>query len=315
MVPGLFSVVVPVFDAGPVLERAVDSVRAQTYDRYEIILVDDGSRDGSDRRARELAATDERITALAVPRSGAPARPRNQGIRASRGEFVAFLDQDDWWLPEKLERQYEKFRAGDDAVVYTDIVFVDRASPESGRRMSELDYYRKRTGDMPEGSVEREIIRSNFTAQFTVAVRADWVQRVGPMNEDAPGVDCYEYLLRLALAGGRFGAVREVCGVYERQEDSFSRDQLRAWEASLPFFRTLAAEHPEFAEEWEPRIREYEQALARGYLARARDPEVTLRERVTAMRRMRGVNPPARYTRKALRSFLPRRAGAPGGAG
>ena len=253
---------VPVFNAGELLERAIGSVLTQTYAEFEVLLVDDGSRDDSLERARDLARRDERIVVFSIDNSGAPARPRNHAIRRSSGEFIAFLDQDDWWLPEKLARQLAKFRADDFAVVYTDSLYLDAASDESGKPMSQLEYYLRRTGEMPEGFVQREIIRSNFTAQYTVAIRADWVQRIGPLNEAAVGVDCYEYLLRLGLAGARFGVVREVLGVYDRQESSLSRDQSTAWASSLPFFRRLSREYPEYADEWYPRIKEYERALA-----------------------------------------------------
>ena len=308
VVSGLFSVVVPVFNAGDLLERAVGSVLRQTYPEFEILLVDDGSTDDSLERARYLAQGNDRISVFAMDNSGSPARPRNQAIQRSSGEFVAFLDQDDWWLPEKLERQFAKFREDDFAVVYTDSLYLDAASEESGKPMSELEYYRRRTGEMPEGLVQREIIRSNFTAQYTVAIRADWVQRIGRLNEAAVGVDCYEYLLRLGLAGAKFGVVREVLGVYDRQDSSLSRDQSTAWASSLPFFRRLSRQYPEFADEWAPRIREYERALRAclprtGRETRAWGSEARLR----SVPRLLGVHPPAMYLAKAARSFLPRR--------
>jgi glycosyltransferase involved in cell wall biosynthesis len=304
---GVFSVVLPVFNGGALLERAVRSVLGQTYQHFELLLVDDGSTDDSPERARRLARDDDRISLFTIDNSGGPARPRNHAIRRSSGEFIAFLDQDDWWLPEKLERQVAKFREDDFAVVYTDSLYLDAASAESGKAMSQLEYYLRRTGEMPEGSVQREIIRSNFTAQYTVAIRADWVQRVGPMNEAAVGVDCYEYLLRLSLAGARFGVVRDVLGVYERQDSSLSRDQTTAWASSLPFFRRLSRQYPEYADEWSPRIREYERALARAYLHRARDTTTNVGTRLRAIRPMLGVHPPPVYLAKAARSFLPQR--------
>jgi glycosyltransferase involved in cell wall biosynthesis len=307
VVSGLFSVVVPVFNGADLLERALRSVLGQTYPEFEILLVDDGSTDDSLERARCLAQGNDRISLYAMDNSGSPARPRNQAIQRSSGEFIAFLDQDDWWLPEKLERQFAKFREDDFAVVYTDSLYLDAASEESGKPMSELAYYRRRTGEMPEGFVQREIIRSNFTAQYTVAIRTDWVQRIGRLNEAAVGVDCYEYLLRLGLADAKFGVVREVLGVYDRQDSSLSRDQTTAWASSLPFFRRLSRQYPEYFDEWAPRIREYERALARVYLDQARDKRADIEVRLRSISRLLGVHPPAMYLASAARSFLPRR--------
>ena len=106
----LVSVVIPVFDAGPFLEEAVESVRAQTYDRWELILVDDGSRDGSRDAAREYAEREpERIRYAEHPGKSnrGSSATRNLGVRLTRGSLIAFLDADDVWLPGKLAAQVD----------------------------------------------------------------------------------------------------------------------------------------------------------------------------------------------------------------
>ena len=193
---------------------------------------------------------------LAIPNSGAPARPRNHAIQHSTGEFVAFLDQDDWWFPEKLDKQLVLFRTGDFGVVYSDAVYLDDASEESGLLISEQEYYRRRTGPMPHGVVVRDIIRSNFVTQCTLVVRAEWIRRVGPMNEVGPR----GRLLRPPAPTGARAARRSArcakpLAVHDRQRASLSRDQVAAWENSLPFFRELAKKHPEWSDEWTPRLR------------------------------------------------------------
>ena len=200
-VAGLVSVVVPIYNGGALLAARSSRCRTQTYERFELILVDDGSTDDSLATARCFAALDDRIRVLAIPNSGAPARPRNHAIEHSTGEFVAFLDQDDWWFPDKLDKQLARFREGDFGAVYADAVYLDDASEENGLLISELGFYRRRTGPMPHGMVVRDIIRSNFVTQCTLVVRTEWIRRVGPMNESAPGVDCYDHLLRVGPRG------------------------------------------------------------------------------------------------------------------
>ena len=105
---GLVSIVVPFFNDERFLEDAVASVLAQTYDRWELILVDDGSADGSTGIARRYVERERgRMLFLQHERNGGrgPAAARNLGMAHARGEFVAFLDADDVWLPAKLERQ------------------------------------------------------------------------------------------------------------------------------------------------------------------------------------------------------------------
>jgi glycosyltransferase involved in cell wall biosynthesis len=106
----LVSVVIPVFNAGPFLEAAVESVRSQTYDRWELILVDDGSRDGSREVAREYAEREAgRIRHAEHPGNAnlGSSATRNRGVRLARGSLVAFLDADDVWLPGKLAAQVD----------------------------------------------------------------------------------------------------------------------------------------------------------------------------------------------------------------
>ena len=111
----------------------------------------------------------------------------------------------------------------------------------------------------------------------------------------------------------RVSVVREVLGVYERQDSSLSRDQTTAWASSLPFFRRLSRQYPEFADEWSPRIEEYERALARVYLDRARDTTTSVGARLRAVPLLLGVHPPPVYAAKVVRSFLPRRGPAANG--
>ena len=103
----LISCIVPVFNGERYLKEALDSIRAQTYWPLEIIVADDGSTDGT---AAVVAGYGEQVRYLSQPKAG-PAAARNLGRGAARGEFVAFLDADDLWHPEKLARQMARFQA------------------------------------------------------------------------------------------------------------------------------------------------------------------------------------------------------------
>jgi glycosyltransferase involved in cell wall biosynthesis len=117
---GLVSVVMPIHDAERYLAEAIESVRAQRYERWELILVDDGSTDGSAAiAARYAAAQPDRITLLRHPdrRSHGASASRNLGLARARGEFVAFLDADDLWLPGNLAEQVPRLQAMPEAGV------------------------------------------------------------------------------------------------------------------------------------------------------------------------------------------------------
>lgn len=118
------SVVVPVFNPGAAFEECVDSLLAQTLhaDEHELIFVDDGSTDATPARLDELAAEHEHVHVSHIPNSGWPGRPRNLGLDAAQGEYVLFVDNDDWLEPETLERLYATARRDDADVVIGKVV-------------------------------------------------------------------------------------------------------------------------------------------------------------------------------------------------
>ena len=99
----LISVVVPVYNAGPYLKRCLDSLAAQTYPRWEAILVDDGSTDGSGRVCREYAQRDKRFQYARLPANRGPSAARNEGVGRAAGAFISFVDADDYVEPGLLE--------------------------------------------------------------------------------------------------------------------------------------------------------------------------------------------------------------------
>ena len=119
-VPVKVSVVVPVWNPGPYIDPCIASLLGQTLpaDEFEIILVDDGSTDGTAARLDTLAAEHPTLRVIHIPNSGWPGRPRNIGIESARGEYIQFVDQDDQMTPEALERLYAMgARNGSDIVI------------------------------------------------------------------------------------------------------------------------------------------------------------------------------------------------------
>lgn len=137
-VDGLVSVIMPFLDARPFINEAIESVLAQTHPAWELWLVDDGSSDGTADIARAFAAREPgRIHLLAHPEGanrGASAS-RNLGLGRARGEFVAFLDADDVWLPDNLAEQVARLGAAPEAGVLCSrsVYWHSWAGPEAGR--------------------------------------------------------------------------------------------------------------------------------------------------------------------------------------
>ncbi len=99
-----FSVIIPLYNKEKYIKRTLDTVLNQTFTNYEIVIVDDGSEDNSCEIVKSIS--DPRIR-LISQKNGGPSRARNCAIREARGQYIAFLDADDIWLPEKLEKQHE----------------------------------------------------------------------------------------------------------------------------------------------------------------------------------------------------------------
>ena len=99
------SVVVAAFNSAPFIEDTIESVCAQTYKNWEIIVVDDASQDSTCQIVKRWAKKDDRISLLRLSQNKGPAESRNLGIKAAKGRYIAFLDSDDMWLAEKLSSQ------------------------------------------------------------------------------------------------------------------------------------------------------------------------------------------------------------------
>lgn len=104
--PPLVSVVMPVYNAQATMRRSIESVLEQSHRNVELILVNDGSKDGSPAIMDDYAARDPRVVAIHQANGGVAAA-RNRGLQAARGSHVAFLDSDDWWTPDKLALQLD----------------------------------------------------------------------------------------------------------------------------------------------------------------------------------------------------------------
>lgn len=132
MQKGLVSVVIPNYNYAGYLGGAIGTALGQTYPDVEVVVVDDGSSDGS---KEVLDAYGDRVKAIFQQNRGVAAA-RNNGVRASRGEFVAFLDADDLWLPDKIERQVERFTENRNlGLVHVGVTEIDQAGNSLGERL------------------------------------------------------------------------------------------------------------------------------------------------------------------------------------
>lgn len=127
----LVSVIMPVYNAARFLEAAISSVLSQTMEDWELLAIDDGSSDNSCQIAEAFAQKDPRIRFLPNPRNMGVSATRNRGIEAARGTYIAFLDSDDVWHPEKLQVQLETMEKTGAGICYTSYAIVDEDGKKS----------------------------------------------------------------------------------------------------------------------------------------------------------------------------------------
>jgi glycosyltransferase involved in cell wall biosynthesis len=260
----LVSVIVPVYQRAALVVQAVRSVFAQTLRDWELIVADDGSTDDSLLACGQLAGSDARVGMLALPHSGNPAAVRNAALCVARGEFVAFLDSDDVWMPDKLERQLAQLRASRTcAWSYTGFEHVDadgalladgvatRWSPCEGQIFSATV-----TGQAP--------IR---TASVVMVARALLLAADGFDEELVSGQD-YDLWMRLALHHPVAVLPARLTAVRVHSSSHSHRWPPRALECRELSLRKIAGVA---GREWQPLIaaqrRRNAAALAASYLA------------------------------------------------
>jgi teichuronic acid biosynthesis glycosyltransferase TuaG len=212
--PPQVSVVMPVYNAAGWLAHSIGSLRAQTFTDWELLAVDDGSRDDSLARLQALAAEDARIRPLPMPANGGVAAARNAGIEAARGRWIAFLDSDDAWAPDKLARQVAHLRAHDLDIAYAAYRRVD----EQGRALSEV---------RPPARVDHAaMLRSNHIGNLT----GIYDRRLGSARFRKVGHEDYVFWLDLVRRAGRAECVPSdgPLAFYTVRGGSVSSNKLRA---------------------------------------------------------------------------------------
>jgi glycosyltransferase involved in cell wall biosynthesis len=189
---GLVSIIMPFLNARPFIAEAIESVRAQTHPDWELWLVDDGSTDGTADVARSFAARDPtRIRLLTHPGGGThgASASRNRGLAQATGEFVAFLDADDVWLPENLAELVRRLRAAPEAgVVCSRSLYWYSWAGESGGR-DFIPRHRAPEGRPIEGVGFLALCiqgKASVPCPCSILVRRSVIERTGGFEEQFP---------------------------------------------------------------------------------------------------------------------------------
>jgi len=196
------SIIIPTYNRRQYLNRAIQSVLNQTFRDYEVLVVDDASTDGTDKMVKGY--NDVRINYNRhIVNKGAPAA-RNTGLELARGEFVAFLDSDNEWLPERLRKQIDLFATVDESigVVYAKNKVIDEVTRAETAWAFGL-----------RGNLYKELLQRPFMDFITPLIRKSCFDKIGLMDENAPSYQEWDTFLRISRYY-EFEYLPEVLAVY-----------------------------------------------------------------------------------------------------
>jgi glycosyltransferase involved in cell wall biosynthesis len=182
--PPLVSVIIPTFNRAWSINRAVDSVLAQNYPKVELIVVDDGSTDATP----DILSTYGKTIKVIIQQNSGVSAARNRGLAAASGDLIAFLDSDDYWLPQKLSVQADFFLSRPDALIcQTEELWI-----KNGRRMNPKKKHQKPSGMMFSSSLHLCLISPS-----AVMARKKLFDQVGLFDETLPACEDYDLWLRV----------------------------------------------------------------------------------------------------------------------
>lgn len=204
------SILVPTYNRRALLLEALDSIAHQSYDDYEVIVIDDGSTDGT---AQIFDPPRPKTQYVCQPRNAGPAAARNRGLIEAAGQYVTFLDSDDLWRPDFLQRFLDFFKSNPQLMIaYCRMDNVDQngnATTGNQRRCY-------------AGKITESLFCSTFIHTPSVMARREILNEAGGFNADLPVVEDYHLWLRLSLKY-EFGFIDEALSLRRRHGGSLSR--------------------------------------------------------------------------------------------
>ena len=208
----LVSVIIPTYNGSRFIKESIQSVLDQTYPNIEIIVVDDGSTDNTPAIVKSIA--DPRIIHIRQANSGV-SMARNHGIDISHGDYIAFLDHDDLWLPHKLEKQMPFFKQNPMlALIYSDTFIINENNFIIGKYSHKIKFFR--------GMIFKELFLSCFITILTVVIKKSAFFEVGPF---LPFKICEDYDLFLKCAAKYpIDYIDEPLAKYRVHESNYSKN-------------------------------------------------------------------------------------------
>jgi glycosyltransferase involved in cell wall biosynthesis len=222
MTEPIISVIMPTYNQGAFVKKSISSVLSQSYRNIELIVVDNYSQDCTEKVV--TAYQDNRIKYFKFKNKGVIAASRNFGIDNSKGEYIAFLDSDDLWYPQKLEKCLEKFKAR------VDLVSHGMSYIRNGKHWKDV-----MCGSPKMADYLNLLYNGNCIITSATVVRKNCLKRVSGFDENPAIISAEDYDLWLRLAKEKvyFSFINEILGEYTYHDNSISKQEMKHFRASM----------------------------------------------------------------------------------
>lgn len=233
------SVIMPAYNADKTIASAIESVLNQTFQEWELVVVNDGSWDSTDDIVKSYSAIDQRIGLLNLTKNLGLPKARNAGIASAKGEFIAFLDSDDLWFPEKLEVQLDfHVRNPEIKISHTNFVAFNKKGSVSRpmKRLLEPQMGKR-------GNIYPQICYKNPIGILTVMASSEVFKNVGMFDESLWTMEDQDLWVRIAKVGFEFGFIDKVLAKYRISETGITAKVGKYKRAHKIFINKLISSH------------------------------------------------------------------------
>lgn len=220
MSQSLVSVVIPAFNAGRYMSQTLNSVRLQTYQRWEVIVTNDGGTDDTPRIVSEFTSkVSQNVQLIEHAQSQGPSAARNTGMKAANGDIIAFLDADDFWTPGHLEALCSVLEKGEADLAYAD-GYVFRNTPAGEMELLPID-------TIEVTNPPKDLFKRNFINPSGAAISRKLMENVGEFDVALRGVEDIDYWIRAVTRGFQIAPTGEKTYYYRKSAGGLSAASAR----------------------------------------------------------------------------------------
>lgn len=220
---GQVSIITPTYNSAKHIVKTIKSVQNQSYQLYEHIIVDDCSTDGTREIVSEYSMTDPRIKLMKLEQNSGAGVARNSGIEIAKGRYVAFLDSDDFWHSEKLEKQISILKTGEYAIVYSQYYVVD----EEGKILYKIN--------SPKKVNRQQMLRNDYIGFLTLIYDTEKLGK--PYMSEIRRRQDWTYKLRLLKNCDVAYGIQEPLAYYRKGNASLSSNKIRLLKYNFIVYR------------------------------------------------------------------------------